>query len=117
MHDQTFDDSASDEGIRDLVHISRRDASISYVLRLAENGGADFAKVEATRCAYPHGTLGLAEDDGLLEAYDQLFRAFLGARPLRVVLGAPVRADEEVSLSERHGMRSRYVESCLRQEF
>src|SRR5690606_38287955 len=95
IHDEPLDDAAGHGRVRDRVDVVEGHASVRDVLGLLHDRRTDVAEVEAARRTGADPSRRPALDERRLEALDELFTSLLGARSLRVVVGAAVRADEE----------------------
>jgi hypothetical protein len=103
---ETLDPVATRNPFHDLGQISHCDVTVKEVIGLDQDTDATGALIQAARGARAGSKLGQATRGQLfLQGKANLFRAFVGTRPLFVIRTPAVGADKEIALSFRHARR------------
>lgn len=90
----------------DFRHVRYRDPAVEEVIGLDQDTDATGALIQAARGARPGSKWGQPTRGQLfLQGKANLFRAFVGTRPLFVIRTPAVGADKEIAFSLRHARR------------
>lgn len=104
-HEQSGHDlTLHDMPFHDLGHIGLRADPIPDSLRVDDHAGSHLAMVEAAGLVCADDSFEVQPFRFILEMGVELFRAQIGAAAARIVFGALVGADKDMTLKWRHGL-------------